>query len=168
MANNQNFFADMMKMFENNPVTEMFKNLDSKNLQMVDMNQMINLQKNNAENMINICQSSIADCQAIMKKCGQMVQKNSNEIMHAQREMTSSMTNAEKSPEKMVEKMINAQSQNNKKLFENFAADAGEILEMVQKSNMDIYKTICNKMAQTMEESMNVQAPKANKKAATA
>jgi phasin family protein len=153
MANSQNNnpFMDGFKMFTDG---NMFSN--NKMMQMFDMNQMMTIQRRNAEMMSAANQSIAENMQALMRRQAEVMQSGAADMFQMVKEIAISPN-----PEVGMSKTANF----TKNSFENAMSNTREMAEMAVKSGMEMFDMMSKRMADNMSECSNVCMSAAKKKA---
>lgn len=156
MYKSQNFdmfnnpFVDMYKQFmDKNEFMNMQKNFSN-----FDMSQCSDVMKQNMDATMKASQVSAQNTQAIMKRAGEIAQKQIGEAIEAGRDVTSSQN-----PEQAMQK----QQQYISNLTSKSLANQREMLEMASKSIMEVYDIFSNKFNENMNNVSSSDSTKKNK-----
>lgn len=139
MSKTNNFSNPFMDMF-NNMYKDKFMNMDGTSDNM----------KKNADVMMKLGQMSLENSQAILRKTGEITQKNISDAVEATRDFMSSSN-----PEVAMEKQNNFVKEATAKAINNHK----EIFEMASKSMFEAYDIFNKNLSETVDATRSEKKP---------
>lgn len=153
---NQNPFADLFKNFSEFKAP--FADLKAPSLPALDMNQLMNVGRRNAEAVSAASQAVAESAQAISRRQAELARGHVEKVLKTTKEM---LVNG--SPEINTTKQVEFA----KTLFESSLNNLREVGELVTKSSFEVFDVLNRRATETIEEFSNAKAsPAAKKKAA--